>query len=195
MPLLFVIQFFTWIGMFIVWLFTLPLIVSLKHQAAEPPYAPIRWLGFCFALYVTLAALLNLVLPAVTQRFGKARVHAVALIFGAAGLGLGSMIGSEARLLGCFALIAVGWASISSTPYTMVTDRVSDGRYAHAMGIFNFASVVPQVFVALSMGALVTALSPAKAFAVGSLSMAVAALLTFILAGLPAPVAAARSNP
>ncbi len=182
MPLLFVIQFFTWVGMFIVWLFTLPLIVSLEHQPMEQAFAPVRWLGFCFALYVTLSALINLGLPNLAERIGKARLHALSLIIGAVGLGLVSIITTRAQLLGCFCLIAIGWASISSMPYTLVTDRVTDGRYARAMGIFNFASVIPQVAVALSMGALIGSVSPASAFAWGGASMGIAASLTLFLA-------------
>jgi maltose/moltooligosaccharide transporter len=184
LPLMFVIQFFAWVGMFIVWLFTLPRLALLDAGPMATAAAPIRWVGYCFALYVTLAALINLGLPTLTQRFGKPRILAIALLFGAAGLEAMGAAQSRMQFLLCFVPLAIGWASLSSIPYTLVTDRVTDGRYDRAMGIFNFASVVPQVVVALSMAALVDSVSPRSAFAVGGISMGVAALLSFVLSVL-----------
>ncbi|MEY2927165.1 MAG: hypothetical protein RL367_1642 [Pseudomonadota bacterium] len=184
MAWLFVIQFFTWIGMFTLWIFALPLITSLP---SAPGSAAIRWVGLCFALYVTLAAIINLGLPAITARFGKSRSHGLFLLVGAASLFALSRAHSHSALLVCFAGIGIGWASISSTPYTLVTDQVSDGRYARAMAIFNFSTVIPQVAVALSMGLLVDTVSPATAVAGGGAAMALAGMAAFGLSVLSGP--------
>lgn len=87
---------------------------------------------------------------------------------------------SPIQLLGCFAAVAVGWASISSTPYAIVTERVRDGRYARAMSLFNFSSVLPQVAVALCMAPLTESFSPASAIAFGGVAMGIAGILMII---------------
>jgi MFS family permease len=182
LPMMFVVQFLTWIGMFMLWIFTLPLVANLLGSGeALGSSEAIRWTGYCFALYVTLAALINLALPKVYERIGKGRTHGAALLAGAAGLGSMALVHSPVQLLASFAAVALGWASISSTPYTLVTDRVEDGRYTRAMGIFNFSSVLPQVAVALCMAPLTERLSPASAIAAGGVAMGIAGLLMLIV--------------
>lgn len=175
LPLLFVIQFFSWTGMFILWVFTLPLLASLPDTGNAQA---IRWVGYCFALYVTLAAIIALALPWFSVRMGACRTHGIALLAGAASLAMMSRVQTHEGLLFCFAGLAVGWASISSIPYALVSDRVSDGRYARAMGIFNFSSVIPQVVVALSLGTLVGSILPNMAIASAGAAMALAGILT-----------------
>jgi MFS family permease len=181
MPTMFVVQFLTWIGMFMLWLFTLPLVANLLGKNGELGSSiAIRWVGYCFALYVALAAIIGLALPAIYDRIGKKRTHGLALSIGALGLGSMALVHSPIQLLGCFAAVAVGWASISSTPYTIVTERVRDGRYARAMGLFNFSSVLPQVVVALCMAPLTESFSPASAIAFGGVAMGIAGMLMII---------------
>ncbi len=182
-PMLFVVQFFSWVGMFLLWIFTLPLITALlesgRGNLANVSAEAIRWMGLCFALYVTLAAIINLILPRFYALMGKSRTHGFALAVGAIGLGTMARGATTGQVVASFAAIGIGWASISSTPYHLVSDRVTDERYARAMGIFNFSSVIPQVLVALSMGPMVERLTPAMAIGAGSVSMGVAALLMF----------------
>jgi MFS family permease len=180
--MMFVVQFLTWIGMFMLWIFTLPLVASLLGRGATLGSSEaIRWTGYCFALYVTLAAIINLALPKVYDRIGKGRTHGVALLVGAAGLGSMAFVHNPVQLLASFAAVAIGWASISSTPYTLVTDRVQDDRYTRAMGVFNFSSVLPQVAVALCMAPLTERLSPASAIAGGGVAMGMAGFLMLLL--------------
>ena len=163
------------------WLFTLPLVAGLLGKnGALGSSAAIRWVGYCFALYVTLAALINLALPALYERIGKWRTHGLALLVGASGLGSMALVHTPVQLLGSFAAVAIAWASISSTPYTLVADGVRDDRYARAMGIFNFSSVLPQVAVALCMAPIAESSSPASALAVGGASMGAAGIVMLL---------------
>ncbi len=181
MPIMFAVQFFTWVGMFMLWLFTVPLVASLLGKSGElGSSTAIRWVGYCFALYVTLAALIGLALPTVYNRIGKETAHGLALLIGALGLGSMAFVQTPIQLLGSFAAVAVGWASIGSTPYTIVTERVRDGRYARAMGLFNFSSVLPQVIVALCMAPVTESFSPASAIATGGASMGIAGIIMLL---------------
>ncbi len=181
MPIMFVVQFLTWIGMFMLWLFTLPLVANLLGKNGElGSSTAIRWVGYCFALYVALAAIIGLALPAIHDRIGKERTHGLALLIGALGLGSMTLVHLPVQLLGSFAAVAVGWGSIASTPYTIVTEHVRDGRYARAMGLFNFSSVLPQVVVALCMAPLTDMFTPASAIAAGGASMGIAGIIMII---------------
>lgn len=187
---LFVVQFLTWVGMFVLWVFSLPMIAALEPAGAHDLTTATHRLGLLFALYVGLGALLGLGLPSIYARLGKARTHALALLFGAAGLLSVHWITQPVMLFGSYALVAVGWASISSTPYALASDQVQDGRYARAMRIFNFSTVIPQVVVALLMAPLTENLEPRTAIALGGCAMlAAAAIMAVVSVGHvdPAP--------
>jgi MFS family permease len=175
---LFVIQFLTWVGMFALWVFALPMIVALD-PAHDDLMGATQTLGLLLALYSGLGALLGLALPRVYARFGKARTHALAVVASAAGLISVYWVTQPAMLFGSYALVAIGWASISSTPYALASDAVRDGRYARAMGIFNFSTVIPQVVVALLLAPLTQNIAPRTAIAAGGVAMLLAAAIMF----------------
>lgn len=83
-------------------------------------------------------------------------------------------------LLSGYALTGLGWASISTTPYALVSERVTDGRYSRAMARFNFSVVLPQITVALALGWLVEVVAPSTAILVGAGAMWLAAVLTLL---------------
>jgi maltose/moltooligosaccharide transporter len=174
---LFVVQFLTWVGMFMLWVFSLPMIAALEPPEATSLAAATRTLGLLFALYVGLGAVFGLALPTVHARLGKARSHALALLFGAVGLLSVHWVTAPVMLFGSYTLVAVGWASIATTPYALASDAVRDGRYARAMGIFNFSTVIPQVVVALLMAPLTENLEPRTAIALGGCTMLFAAII------------------
>ncbi len=180
-PLLFVVQFLTWIGMFAMWVFSFAMVASLSAPHSGSIAEATGMVGRLFALYVGLAAMISLRLPRLFALVGKARGHGLALLAGAAGLGSCALVTAPWQLFGSYALIAIGWASISSTPYTLAADRVTDGNYAGAMGIFNFSTVVPQVVLALCMAPLTQKLAPAVAISAGGASMAAAGIIMLLL--------------
>ena len=134
---LFVVQFLTWVGMFMLWVFSLPMIAALEPDGTTGLRAATRTMGLLFALYVGLGAVLAMGLPHAYARFGKARTHGLALLAGAAGLMSVHWITTPGMLFGSYAAVAVGWASISSTPYTLASDQVSDAGVMRARWAFS----------------------------------------------------------
>src|SRR3989442_791366 len=85
-----VVQLFTWLGLFCMWLFFVPATARHVFGATDPQSARytqgIEWGGFTFAFYSITCFLVALALPRLAQRTSRKTVHAVALVCGGVGL-------------------------------------------------------------------------------------------------------------
>jgi MFS family permease len=53
------------------------------------------------------------------------------------------------------AIVGVGWASIVSLPFAIMSEKVEPGRMGFFMGMFNLSVVLPQLFVSLVLGSVI----------------------------------------
>ena len=153
---LFIVQFFTWISLFSLWIYATPVITRyvFKSTDAESPAFEngITWVGICFAFYTTLAAFLIFLIPKLSKHFSKERMHAVALLAGGAGLLLMSVIKDQYVLIIPFVFIGIAWSSISNIPYSIISETTPENKLAAYFAVFNFSVVVPQVTAAFLLG-------------------------------------------
>lgn len=175
---MFAVQFLSWGGMFALWVFALP---HVRAQLRVSEALALQLVGVGLAVTVALGALMNFILPAVYARIGKVMTHAIALLCAGLGLLIVATATNAAILITGYTLTGLGWSSISSTPYGLVSERVTEGRYELAMARFNLSVVLPQICIALGLGKLVQAISPTTAIADGGFAMLAAAVLSLIL--------------
>ena len=106
---LFVVQFFTWIALFCLWIYSTPVITRYIFNSTEGNSAlfadGVTWVGICFALYSTLAAFLAFAIPKLMKNISKEKLHAIALLIGGAGLLLIYFIKNKYLLFFSFAFI------------------------------------------------------------------------------------------
>ncbi|MGY4397587.1 maltose/moltooligosaccharide transporter [Sphingomonas sp. UYAg733] len=175
-----VVQFFTWFGMFAMWVYAVPAVATRHYRTtdvASATYgASADWVGILFAGYNGVAAIVALLLPALVARIGRRASHALCLLLGAVGL-VGFVLLDDPRLLWLPAIgIGCAWASILSMPYAMLSDAVPSHKMGVYMGIHNMFLVLPQLIAATVLGFLVEhvfggqAIS-ALALAAGSLAL------------------------
>ena len=154
-----VVQVFTWLGLFCMWLFFVP--ATARHVfGATDPQSPlytqgIEWGGFVFAFYSITCFAVALALPKIAARTSRKAVHATALICGA--LGLLSVYVIHDRYLLILSMVGVGiaWASILSMPYAILSTALPAARMGVYMGVFNFFIVIPEIIAALGFGPLI----------------------------------------
>src|SRR5207237_5224877 len=85
-----VVQLFTWLGLFCMWLFFVP--ATARHvfgatDARSPLYTQgMEWGGFAFAFYSITCFVVALLLPKLAAASSRKEVHAGWLVCGAAGL-------------------------------------------------------------------------------------------------------------
>ena len=177
-----VVQFFTWLGLFCMWIYFGPAIAR-GIFGGEPGSAEyqegIEWGGFCFGVYNAVAFAFAFALVALARRFSAKALHAVCLLCAGVGLMSVGLWKSPAALLISMAGVGIGWASILSMPYALLANCLPPERMGFYMGVFNFFIVLPQILAATLLGALVTHAFDGRALPVvmtGGASMLLAAL-------------------
>jgi maltose/moltooligosaccharide transporter len=154
-----VVQFFTWLGLFCMWLFFVP--ATARHvfgatDAQSELYTQgMEWGGFVFAFYSITCFLVALALPWLAARTSRKAVHAVALLCGAAGLLSLYLIRDQYLLLLTMVGVGIAWASILSMPYAILSGALPPQRMGVYMGVFNFFIVIPEIIAALAFGSVI----------------------------------------
>ncbi len=153
-----VVQFFTWLGLFCMWLYFAPAIAReiFGGVPGSPEYLRgVEWGGICFATYNGVAFAFSFLLVRLVRTQSPKTLHQFCL--GVAGIGLLS-VGwwhSSYGLLISMAGVGVGWASILSMPYALLANGIPPERMGFYMGVFNFFIVLPQIAAAAVLGRLV----------------------------------------
>lgn len=153
------VQFFTWLGLFCMWLYFTPAIAHdlFGGVPGSPAYLRgVEWGGVCFAVYNGVAPVFAIVLVALGRRGISSRaLHAVGLV--SAGLGLLAVGGwrHPGGLLVSMVAVGIGWTTILSMPYAMLVNAIPASRMGFYMGVFNFFIVLPQIVAASVLGPVV----------------------------------------
>ncbi len=155
------VQFFSWFGLFSMWVYMTPAIAnhiynvpineahSLEYQNAANSVGPL------FGLYNIVSAIFALFIPFIASKVGKKITHALALICG--GIGLISIYFIQNPELLKFSMIGVGiaWASILAMPYALLAKHIPAAKMGVYMGIFNFFITLPQIVSGVIGGPIV----------------------------------------
>jgi maltose/moltooligosaccharide transporter len=155
------VQFFTWLGLFCMWLHfsnAVPAVFGTTEKDSPLFKAGAEWAGVCYAVKdgVTFVAAFGLM--AAARTLDRRRIHGVCLALGGLGLlSIGFIHGEAERhlLLIALGLGGIAWASILSMPYAILSGALPPARMGVYMGIFNFFIVLPEIIAALTFGPLV----------------------------------------
>ncbi len=154
------LQFFTWIGvmclllyftLFVVHnLYGVPDIIAEGMDASK--YDAIKLAGTNFAL-ISLA-LFNLVcfvvsipIGILSTKFGNKIIHAISMFSMAISYIILALAHTKLMVLAGIGLAGIGWASILSLPFAMLSQYIKPGSEGSVMGIFNIFIAGPQVVV------------------------------------------------
>jgi maltose/moltooligosaccharide transporter len=154
-----VVQLFTWLGLFCMWLFFVP--ATARHVfGATDPQSPLytrgmEWGGFAFAFYSITCFVVALALPKLAAATSRKTVHTAALVCGAIGLLSVYVIHDRYVLLASMVGVGIAWASILSMPYAILSTALPPQRMGVYMGVFNFFIVIPEIVASLAFGPLI----------------------------------------
>jgi maltose/moltooligosaccharide transporter len=183
-----VVQLFTWLGLFCMWLFFVPATARHVFGAVDPKsevYARgIEWGGLTFAVYSVVCFVVALWLPKMAEVTSRKTTHALALVCGAIGLLSVYLIHDPYILLLTMVGVGIAWASILSMPYAILSSALPPARMGVYMGVFNFFIVIPEIIASLFFGPLTRTLfgqdnpnTPLYTVMLGGVCMLVAAAL------------------
>lgn len=189
-----IVQFFTWIGLFAMWIYTTAGVTShilgttdtmsqLYNDGADK-------VGVLFGVYSGIAALVAFLLPVLAKYTSRKMTHAICLLLG--GIGLASIYLFKDIDLLWIPMVGIGiaWASILSMPYAILTGSLPSHKMGIYMGIFNFFIVIPQILAATILGFLVKDVfgdHAIYALVFGGASMVIAAVTVLFVKDVAAP--------
>jgi len=153
-----VVQFFTWMGLFCMWMY---FSVAVAHHVMGATDAHsklyddgINAAGNAYAVQQFVATAFAFLIPFVVRFIGRAWTHTFGLTLG--GLGLIAVFfykDASAFQLGLsMAGVGIAWATILSMPYALIADYIPKEKYGIYMGIFNMFIVIPEILASLVLG-------------------------------------------
>ncbi|MEI6073049.1 MAG: MFS transporter [Verrucomicrobiae bacterium] len=179
-----VVQFFTWLALFSMWIyFGTGIAGKIFHGApGTARYTEgVAWGGVCFSAYNGIAFVFAFALLWLVHRFRAKDIHTFCLVAGGLGLASVPFISRPDLLLVAMAGVGIAWASILAMPYAMLAASLPPDKTGFYMGVFNFFIVIPQIVMSVFLGSAIVKLSGGNQLApvfVGGLSLFLAAALT-----------------
>lgn len=149
------VQFFSWFGLFGMWVFTTPAIahhiygLSIEDSTSKAYQNAGDWVGILFGVYNFVSAIFAFCLPYIAFKIGRKLTHAVSLLIGGVSLLSIYVMPNEYWVILPMIGVGIAWASILSMPYAILAGSIAPRKMGVYMGIFNFFIVIPQIVNAL----------------------------------------------
>ncbi|MGA7675751.1 MAG: MFS transporter [Rhizomicrobium sp.] len=182
------VQFFSWLALFSMWIYTTSAVTEVYFGSSDPSTAAYNqganWVGVLFAAYNGFAALAAIVIPLFVRAIGMRWSHLINVWLGGVGLLSFLFIRDPNWLLLSMLGVGFAWASILSLPYALLSDSLPAQQMGVYMGIFNFFIVIPQLVAASVLGFLLKTLfggAPIYALVLGGVSFLLSGLLVLRL--------------
>jgi maltose/moltooligosaccharide transporter len=179
-----VVQIFTWLGLFCMWMFFGLMTSRHVFGANDPASARFaeggEWGGICFAVYSIVCFAVAFALPKIAAVTSRKSVHAISLVCGGIGLLSTFFIHDQYMLLLTMVGVGIAWASILAMPYAILSGALPAARMGVYMGIFNFFIVIPEIIASLTFQPLVRYVfgnNPLYVVMLGGTSLLIAAVL------------------
>ena len=179
------VQFFTWMGLFCMWMFYTIAVAKYVFGAADPNSAlydeGIRWGAHTMVIKGIATPLFALCIPFFVKKLGAVNTHMINLLICGIGLIFIPFIKSPQLLYFPMICAGIGWASITALPYIILADHIPQNKYGIYMGIFNMFIVLPEILVAIGLGSLIMGLiggNHAIAVGLGGAFIVIAAIIT-----------------
>jgi maltose/moltooligosaccharide transporter len=184
-----VVQFFTWMGLFCMWIyFSVAVarnILGATDTTSQRYKDGIDLANNCFAVYNLVAFFAAMGFLWLGRVWPAKRIHFLSLLLGGLGLTATGFVRNPAVLQWvCFSGIGIAWASILSMPYAMLSSALPANRMGVYMGIFNFFIVIPQILVAIVLSRIMEhfdGFNRLSAVVLGGVCLLVAAAATLLV--------------
>ncbi len=183
-----VVQFFTWIAFFAMWIYTTSAVALNAFGATDKDSKLFQdagdWVGVMFMVYNGVSAIAAFLLPMLAKRIGRKYTHMVCLVIG--GIGLVSMLFIKTPNMLLLPMVGVGlaWASTLTMPYAILSGALPANKMGFYMGVFNFFIVIPQILAAAILGFFVKNFFDGEsiyALVIGGISMIIGGMVNFMV--------------
>ena len=183
-----IVQFFTWLAFFSMWIYTTSGIAENAYGTTDTSSKAFQdagdWVGVMFMVYNGISALTAFLLPLLAKKIKRKYTHMLCLIIGGVGLVSILFIRDPVLLLVPMVGIGLAWSSTLTMPYAILAGALPAEKMGFYMGVFNFFIVIPQIIAAAILGFFVKTVfhdESIYALVVGGISMIIAGLLNFFV--------------
>jgi len=183
-----IVQFFTWLAFFSMWIYTTAGVAQNAYGTTDTTSKAFQdagdWVGVMFMVYNGISALAAFLLPMIAAKTSRRITHMICLIIGGAGLIGIFFIKSPSLLLVPMIAVGLAWASTLTMPYAILAGALPPNKMGFYMGVFNFFIVIPQIVAAAILGFFVNRLfhnESIYALVVGGVSMIIAGFMNFFV--------------
>jgi maltose/moltooligosaccharide transporter len=183
-----IVQFFTWLAFFAMWIYTTSAIAQNTYGTTDTTSKAFQdagdWVGVMFMVYNGVSAMAAFLLPILAMRISKRYTHMLALVLGGVALISIFFIHDNKFLLIPMLFVGLAWASTLTMPYAILSGALPANKMGFYMGVFNFFIVIPQMVAAILLGFFLKNFfnnESVFALVIGGISMVIAGLLNFIV--------------
>lgn len=182
------VQFFTWLAFFAMWIYSTAAVAQNAYGTTDTTSKAFQdagdWVGVMFMVYNGVSALAAFLLPLLAAHIGRKFTHMICLIIGGIGMVSIFFISDPSLLLLPMVCVGLAWASTLTMPYAILAGALPANKMGFYMGVFNFFIVIPQIVAAAILGFFVRHVFSQQsiyALVVGGISMVIAGLMNFIV--------------
>ncbi len=168
---------FSWIGIHTTFVYMI--VYVQQYYPALSDIDAGRSVSLTFLILNAVGALVPLfLLQPLSARIGRIVTHASALgIMAASYVVLYKFVDSLTLVYVLIGIVGIGWGSIVSLPFAIMTQKVEGSRMGLFMGLFNLSVVLPQLTVSLGVAYAVSrAPDKASIFLISAIAIALSAL-------------------
>ncbi|MCH8495099.1 MAG: MFS transporter [Balneolales bacterium] len=148
---------FSWIGVQSMFIYFFAFVeFQIPDLSNEAIGSVVNW-SF-FTLNLVAAIIPVLILEPLANKFGRVKTHAGSLFVMAFGYAAIVYLGSSPYAIYILMMIVgIGWASIISLPFAIMSQKVAQNQMGLYMGLFNLSVVLPQLVSSFAIGEIVEA--------------------------------------
>lgn len=154
-------QFFSWIGVMSMFIFFTQFVVHILYQVPDlnscTDAIKATWQAniaqgqnlssICFAVFNLICFIIAIPLGKLASTQGNRFTHSLSLLSMVIAYLIMSMTTDKTLIVVAMALAGIGWASILSIPFAMLSRYIKEGSEGSVLGIFNIFIAAPQVLV------------------------------------------------
>lgn len=188
---------FSWIGVQSMFIYFLSFVEFRMPNLSENEIGSVVNWSF-FSLNLVAAIIPVLFLQRLAHKYGRVRTHAVALVFMSIGYILilvfghygvmmydyktSTMFNLPIFLYLTMCVVGIGWASIISLPFAIMSQKISQTQMGLYMGLFNLSVVLPQLVSSFAVGDIVSAFdNKTILIAICAITVAISAVCWFMV--------------
>ena len=178
---------FSWIGVQTMFVFIIAFIqqkMMTGVASADASALAGQIIAISFAVLNTVGFILPaFVLEPIAEKIGRVRVHMSAVAIMSIGyFGIVAFGNTAMAMYVLMAVCGIGWASIVSLPFAIMSEKVDKSRMGFFMGIFNLSVVIPQLIVSLFIGKFILDANDKNIiFIISGVSLALSALFWILV--------------